>query len=83
MKKYMSFAWVIDGTGWFVYETLEEAKKEWCLGMIVFEINAEDETALHVYGTAVASNRLMLEKLKQSYPLVYQNGKPLPHFVSN
>jgi hypothetical protein len=82
MKKYMIFGWVIDGTGWYVKETLEEAKNVWCFGIKVFEINAEDKKDLFKYGREVQSNRLLLERLQRDYPLVFQNGEPPAMFIT-
>lgn len=82
MKKYMSFCWVIDGNGWYVSDTLEEAKDIWCFGTKVFEVNAEDIDKLNAYGHEVKSNRLMLKKLTdENCPLVYSKGEPPSYFV--
>jgi len=82
MKKYMTFGWVIEGGGWFVDNTLEDAKKQWCFGRIVFEIDAEYEEELNDYGREVKSNRLMLQKIKEKFPIVYQEGEPPDYLVS-
>jgi len=46
MKKYMTFGWVLEGGGWIVSDTLEEAKGLWSFGKIVFEIDSEDAEEL-------------------------------------
>lgn len=82
MKKYMTFGWVLEGGGWIVTDTLEDAKKEWSFGKIVFEVNAEDAEELMAYGKEVKSNRLTLAKLKEKYPIVFQENEPPEYLVS-
>lgn len=73
-KRYMAFLWALEGGGFDVYDSCEEAKREWCFGRMVFEINAADEEELIDYGHKVKSNKLMIERVKENYPLVYQDG---------
>jgi hypothetical protein len=83
MKKYMSFCWVADGNGWYISNTLEEAKEIWCFGTKVFEIDDDNIDNLNTYGAEVKSNRLLLKKLTDdNYPLVYSKGEPPNYFVS-
>ena len=80
-KKYMMFGWVIDGSGWLIKDTLDEAKNEWCFGRMIFEIDEDKVEELNKYGQKVKSHRLIIEKLKENYPLVYQEGEPPEYFV--
>ena len=76
MKKYYGFYWVIDGSGWRISDTLEEAKDIFCFGMRIFEINAEDEQELKDYFNKVRSNKTMLNKMTtDGYPLIHSEGE--------
>ena len=84
MKNYLGFHWVLDGAGWVVSDTLEEAKKVWCLGMSVFEINADDKQEFVDYARKMKSNRLVIDKLKErNCPLVYQEGEIPETYMAN
>lgn len=49
---------------------------------MIFEVDEEKIEELNTYGQEVKSNRLMIEKLKDNYPLVYQEGAPPEHFIT-
>lgn len=82
MNKYITFLWVLEGAGWKVSDTLEEAKNEWCFGMMVFETTKDDAESFMNYAKEIESNRLVLEKIKEKYDPVYQDGEPYEWLIT-
>lgn len=81
---YLQFRWVIESSGWDTFDNLEDAKKEWCMGMILWKMNGKTISELMQYGSEVKSNRAILKRIYElGYKPIHRDGVPFSWHVED
>ena len=63
------------GSGWYERDTLEDAKREWAFGRMVFEVPKKDVVEVIKELKVLKGNTQRIEKMKEKYSLVYEESE--------